>query len=193
MYAHRTVFLVVCLLLSMSFGVPAEEQGGVAPNLVVNPTFKDFYTSWHRWAPSGVPADGFKADNRAGADDNFSVYMQGFDKSACLYQRVEATPGAKYRLRFKYRTAMKEGTAQVSLRFQVDKEILPQLWYQTDEAKWTQAPIIKGQTDKWESCELEIKVPEDKKIKYVVPMFAVGKQAPDDKFYVDAVEFYVIK
>lgn len=190
---HRTVFGVVCLLLLISSGAPAAEQGPAAPNLIANPTFKEFYTGWMRWAPSGVSVDGFKADNRKGADDNFCVFLQGFDKSGCLYQRIEAVHGAKYRLKFKYRSEMKEGAAVASLRFQAEKEVLPQLWYQTDEAKWVLAPEIKGKSDKWESCELEIKVPEDKKIKYVVPMFSVGKQAPDDKFYVDAVELCVVK
>ncbi|MCM8777617.1 MAG: carbohydrate binding domain-containing protein [Candidatus Omnitrophica bacterium] len=191
---ERLKWLVLCFFI-ICLALMSEEEKGSKENLLKNPTFQDGFAGWQSWASSDTPPlAGLKIDNKNGADDTMCVYMQGFSGAGCIYQCIQPVQyGARYKLKFQFKTEMKTGQAIGEIRYQTAKEINPALWYQTKDAKWSKSEPISGTLTGWKTCEIEIVVPEDQNIKAIVPFISVTKQSPEDKFYIDAVEFYIVK
>lgn len=191
---ERIKWLILCFFV-VCLAVMAEEEKNNKENLLKNPTFQDAFAGWGSWASSDTPSSaGVKIDNKSGADDTMCLYLQGFPSGGCIFQSIQPVQyGAKYRFKFKFKTEMKTGQAMGEIRYQTSKEIKPALWYETKDAKWSKSEPISGTLTGWKTCEIETVVPEDPNIKKIVPFISVSKQSPDDKFYIDATEFYIVK
>lgn len=185
-------FLVVCLLIFAAF--KTANGGGERVNLIKNPSFSDGFKEWRTWAPADTPQPLKFLSDMAGADGSPCVYLQGFPKSGCIFQYIEPVEyGATYRLVFRFKTEMQTGQATGEIKYQTDKEIRPALWYETDKARWTKSEPIAGKLEGWKTCEVQIRVPSDPNIKKIVPFIGVTGQSPEDRFFVDAVEFFIVR
>ncbi len=191
MFKHRLqTFLSLIFFTSCLTVIHAGER----VNLLKNPSFSDGFAAWRVWAPADTPQPLKFSTDPAGADGSPCVYLQGFPKSGCVFQSVEPVEyGATYRLVFRFKTEMQTGQATGEIKYQTDKEIKPALWYETDKAHWAKSEPVTGKLDGWKTCEVEIKVPSDTNIKKIVPFIGVTGQSPEDRFFIDAVEFFIVK